>query len=98
MDAKDRPYILWEIKKLQCSIINLSGENYGHGFMETQVSGQPRLVHFYLEVFLFLINKFKQKRGLLDLNKGRVFSRSARAFFEGVKKISVGDKQYLKPV
>jgi hypothetical protein len=62
MNRKDRPYILWEIERLQCPVINLSGEHYGHGFIETQAGSQPRLTHFYLELFLFLINRFQQKR------------------------------------
>jgi hypothetical protein len=90
MSKKDRPYILWEVNRLQCPVINLSGEHYDHGFIETQAAGQPRLTHFYLELFLFLINRFQQKRFRLpseriSVNKYVKISPSLNIFFREVK-------------
>jgi hypothetical protein len=89
MNTKDRPYILWEIERLQCPVINLSGENYGHGFIETQAGSQPRVTHFYMELFLFLLNRFQQKRFALPaersfVGKQKKVSKSITTFFQGV--------------
>jgi hypothetical protein len=97
MNNKDRPYILWEMKRVQCPVINLSGENYGPGFIETAAGQQLGVIHFYVELFLCLINRFQQKRGRLPsaraIYKRTTASQAMRPFFRRIRQYAREDLQ-----